>query len=167
MIVGKFYLTDVGYATRLGILLLCCGVRYHLQEFLGPQDPTCPKEPFNHLHSSLRTTVERAFGTLENCFKILSNKSFIPLKSQSKVVVTCCTLHNWILENGPDELVFDEATWYSHILRSSNRVSDREPDVREWAAKRDLIAQQMCNDRPSVPNNETTDSESIVSSMDY
>lgn len=167
MVVGKFYLADAGYATRPGILPPYRGIRYHLQEFLGPQDPKCSKELFNHRHFSLRTTVERAFGTLKNRFKICSNKPFIPLKSQVKVVVACCALHNWILENGLDELVFDEATWYLHLPRSSNRVSDREPDVREWDAKHDSLAQQMWNDRLSVPNNENMDSESIASSMDY
>ncbi|WVZ98820.1 hypothetical protein U9M48_044201 [Paspalum notatum var. saurae] len=140
---GKFYLADAGYAARPGILPPYRGVRYHLQEFLGPNDPQCPKELFNHRHSSLRTTVERAFGTLKNRFKILSNKPFIPLKSQPKVVVACCAIHNWILDNGPDEFVLDEATWYSHLPRSRNRVSDYEADIREWAVKRDLIAQQM------------------------
>nr|CCI55357.1 PH01B035L11.2 [Phyllostachys edulis] len=135
----KFYLADAGYATRPGILPPYRGVRYHLQEFLGPQDPKCPKELFNHRHSSLRTTVERAFGTLKNRFKILSNKPFIPLKSQAKVVVACCALNNWILENGPDELVFDEATWYSHLPRSSNRVSDREPDSNIMGKQKEVV----------------------------
>ncbi|WVZ78615.1 hypothetical protein U9M48_026298, partial [Paspalum notatum var. saurae] len=120
----KFYLADAGYAARLGILLPYRGVRYHLQEFIGPHEPKCPKELFNHRHSSLRTTV--------------------------KVAIACCAVHNWILDNGPDELVLDEATWYSQLPRSANRVSDYDGDVREWALKRDLIAQQMWNDRVGV-----------------
>jgi len=47
-------------------------------------------------------------------------------------------------------LVLDEATWYSQLPRSANRVSDYDGDVREWALKRDLIAQQMWNDRVGV-----------------
>ncbi|CAL5095669.1 unnamed protein product [Urochloa decumbens] len=144
---GKFYLADAGYAARPGILPPYRGVRYHLNEFAESREPNTPKELFNHRHSSLRTTVERAFGTLKNRFKILSHKPFIPLKSQIKVVVACCALHNWILENGPDEYVWDESTWYSHLPRSSGRVRDRDADVREWAAKRDLLAQQMWDER--------------------
>jgi len=97
LVVGKFYLADARYATWPGILPPYREVRYHLKEFHGAQDPKCPKELFNHRHSQLRTTVERAFGALKNCFKILSNKPFIPLKSQAKVVIACCALHNWIL----------------------------------------------------------------------
>ncbi|WVZ94548.1 hypothetical protein U9M48_040428 [Paspalum notatum var. saurae] len=144
---GKFYLADAGYAARPGILPPYRGVRYHLQEFLGPNEPKCPKELFNLRHSSLRTTIERAFGTLKTRFKILSNKPFIPLKSQPKVVAACCALQNWILDNGPDKFVVDEATWYTQLPRSTNRVSDYEVDIRDWAVKRDVIAQQMWNDR--------------------
>jgi hypothetical protein len=154
-VVGKFYLADAGYATRPGIVPPYCGVRYHLKEFHGAHDPKCPKELFNHRHSQLRTTVERAFGALKNRFKILSNKPFIPLKSQPKVVIACCALHNWILDDGADEFIYDEPTWYGHLPRSRNRVTDREADVREWATKRDSIAQQMWNDR--LNNNVTVE----------
>ncbi|WVZ57280.1 hypothetical protein U9M48_007685 [Paspalum notatum var. saurae] len=68
------------------------------------------KSFFNHRHSQLRITVERAFGALKNCFKILSNKPFVPLKSQAKVVIACCALHNWILDDGPDKFIYDEPT---------------------------------------------------------
>jgi hypothetical protein len=155
LVVGKFYLADAGYATRQGIVPLYRGVRCHLKEFHGAHDPKCPKELFNHRHSQLRTTVERAFGALKNRFKILSNKPFIPLKSQPKVVIACCALHNWILDDGADEFIYDEPTWYGHLPRSRNRVTDREADVREWATKRDSIAQQMWNDR--LNNNVTVE----------
>jgi hypothetical protein len=87
---------------------------------------------------------------LKNRFKILTQRPFIPLKSQIKVVVACCALHNWILENGTDEYVVDEATWYANLPRSSGHIRDREADIREWAAKRDLIAQQMWEDKESA-----------------
>ena len=48
----------------------------------------------------------------------------------------------------------DEATWYANLPRSSGRVRDQEADIREWAAKRDLIAQQMWTDRESARDNE-------------
>lgn len=140
-------MADAGYAARPGILPPYRRVRYHLKEFRGSRDPKCHKELFNYRHSSLRTTIERAFGALKNRFKILMNKPFLSLHAQAKVVIACCALHNWILENGQDEYVSDEATWYSHLPRSRNRVSDREDDVLDWAIKRDNIANQMWNDR--------------------
>jgi hypothetical protein len=62
MTVGKFFLADAGYAARPGILPPYQAVRYHLNEFVGSHEPTTPEELFNHRHSSLRTTVERAFA---------------------------------------------------------------------------------------------------------
>jgi hypothetical protein len=56
------------------------GVRYHLKEFQGTRQPENPKELFNHRHSSLRTSIERAFGTLKNRFKILTSQSFFRLE---------------------------------------------------------------------------------------
>jgi hypothetical protein len=44
----------------------------------------------------------------------------------------------------------DEATWYANLPRSSGRIRDREADIHEWAAKRDLIAQQMWEDKESA-----------------
>ncbi|KAM0913261.1 hypothetical protein ACQ4PT_012277 [Festuca glaucescens] len=149
---GKFFLADAGYAARPGILPPYRGMRYHLNEFVGSRDPTTPQELFNHRHSSFRTTVERAFAALKSRFKILTQRPFIPLKSQIKVVVACCALHNWILENGPDKYVVDEAMWYDNLPRSSGRVRDREADIREWATKRDLLAQQMWEDKESAQN---------------
>lgn len=54
------------------------------------------------------------------------------------------------MDNEPEELVLDEATWYSHFPRSRNRILDQEADVREWATRRDVIAQHMWNDRPNI-----------------
>nr|XP_034572798.1 protein ALP1-like isoform X2 [Setaria viridis] len=95
---------------RSGVLPPYRGTRYHLQEYRGTREPESPKELFNLRHSSLRTTVERAFGTLKNRFKIFSSQPFFPLKTQVKIVMACCALHNWILQDGPDEYVYDDAT---------------------------------------------------------
>jgi hypothetical protein len=57
-------------------------VRYHLSEY-GPRNiPTNAREMFNLRHSSLRVTIERAFGALKNKFRILDNKSFNPFKNK-------------------------------------------------------------------------------------
>ncbi|KAL6638731.1 hypothetical protein ACP70R_023590 [Stipagrostis hirtigluma subsp. patula] len=137
---GKYYLADAGYAARPGILPPYRGVRYHLKEYEGGREPQTPQELFNLRHSSLRTTVERAFGTLKNRFKILASKPFFPFKVQVKIVIACCVLHNWILDNGPDNIVYDEARWYSSLPRSSRIASDQGEDNRQWVAKRDHLA---------------------------
>nr|XP_020188456.2 putative nuclease HARBI1 [Aegilops tauschii subsp. strangulata] len=74
----KFYLGDAGYACQPGILPPFRKTRYHLNEFSGRNYPRTAQELFNLRHSSLRVTVERAFGALKNRFKILDQKPFHP-----------------------------------------------------------------------------------------
>ena len=83
-------------------------MRYHLSEFGSRNYPTNARELFNLRHSSLRVTVERAFGALKNRFPILDNKPFHTYKTQVKLVLACCILHNWIIGFGMDEVVPEE-----------------------------------------------------------
>ncbi|KAF8388497.1 hypothetical protein HHK36_027169 [Tetracentron sinense] len=63
---GKYLLGDAGYGLCNGFILPYRGVRYHLKEYSN-QSPE-NEELFNLRHSSLRTTVERAFGKLRKHF---------------------------------------------------------------------------------------------------
>jgi hypothetical protein len=80
------------------------GVKY-LSEFSNTNHPTNAKELFNLRHSSLRVTMNRAFGALKGRFKIIDNKSFHKYNTQVKLVLACCILHNWIIGFGLDEIV--------------------------------------------------------------
>jgi hypothetical protein len=81
------------------------GVRYHLSEFCSKTYPSNGRELYNLRHFSLRVTIEHAFGALKNRFHILDNKPFHTYKTQVKLVLVCCILHNWILTFGIDEFV--------------------------------------------------------------
>lgn len=59
----------------------------------------------------------------------------------------CCALHNWILEDGPDEYVYDDATWYSALPRSRRHRHDVYQESQAWARKRDELAQKMWEDK--------------------
>ncbi|XP_039780756.1 protein ALP1-like [Panicum virgatum] len=141
---GKFYLVDAGYACRPGFLPPYRATRYHLKEFGGRNYPTNKKELFNLRHSSLRVTVERAFGALKNRFRILDNKPFHPYKTQVKLVLACCIIHNWIVGHGQDEVFPDEATW---VPNPSNEPVDEVIDNAAWGLRRDEIADAMWNNR--------------------
>ena len=92
--IGKYYLVDARYGAKPGFLPPFRGVRYHLNEW-GTNPVQNEKELFNLRHSSLRVTVERAFGLLKRKFKILDNATpFFPFSTQVDIVCACCIIHN-------------------------------------------------------------------------
>jgi hypothetical protein len=128
---------------RPGFLPPYRGTRYHLREY-GENRPQNQRELFNLRH---RVTVERAFSALKNRFRILDNKPFHPYKTQVKLVLACCILHNWILRHGHDEHVPDEETWVPN--NNDNDEPDHAIDNGVWAAKRDEWDAQMWQNRGS------------------
>lgn len=136
---------DAGYAARPGFLPPYKGTRYHLREY-GTRRPGNARELFNLRHSALRVIVERAFAALKNRFKILYNKPFHPFPTQVKFVLACCILHNWIIRHGTDSFVPPKETWNAN---PSNELipNDVHMDNGEWAAMRDMWANQMWANR--------------------
>ena len=137
---------DAGYACRPRFLPPYRSTRDHLKEYGGRNYPTNKKELFNLRHSSLRVTVKRAFGALKNRFRILNNKPYHPFKTQVKLVLACCILHNWIICHGQDEVFPDEATWEPNSS-STGPGHGNETDNVAWVNRRDEIANQMWNNR--------------------
>jgi hypothetical protein len=146
ILIGKFYLVDAGYACRPGFLPPYRGTRYHLNEYGGRNYPTNARELFNLRHSSLRVTIERGFGGFKNRFRIIDSKPFHPYKTQVKLVLACCILHNWILGHGVDEVIPAESTWVPNN-NSTNGHGVHMDDNSAWAALRDEWANQMWANR--------------------
>ncbi|XP_042018997.1 uncharacterized protein LOC121766826 [Salvia splendens] len=94
---GTYYLCDNGYANSEGFLTPFKGVRYHLKEW-GPQNqrPTSPRELFNMRHTMARNIIERAFAVLKMRWGILRSASFYPIETQTRLIMTCFLLHNYI-----------------------------------------------------------------------
>jgi hypothetical protein len=118
-----------------------------LKEYGGRNYPTNKKELFNLRHSSLRVTVERAFGALKSRFRILDNKPYHPYKTQVKLVLACCIIHNWIVGHGQDEVFPDEATWEPNSSNTEPNDAFGATDNVAWAQRRDEIAEMMWNNR--------------------
>jgi hypothetical protein len=132
------YLVDAGYACRTSFLPPYRGVRYHLSEFGSKNHPTNAKELFNLRHSSLRVTVERAFGALKGRFRIIDNKSFHKYKTQVKLVLACCILHNCI-GFGVDEIVPVEEGYEGEL----DEADDGDLPLEEPAMA--SIRDEICN----------------------
>jgi hypothetical protein len=61
--------------------------------------PRGKKEMFNHAHSSLTNIIERSFGVLKMKWRISLNVPSSPIKKQSKIIVACMALHNFIRDS--------------------------------------------------------------------
>jgi hypothetical protein len=102
---------------------------------------------FNLRHSSLRVTIERAFGALKNRFRILDKKPFHRFKTQVKLVLACCILHNWITGFGLDEVVPNE-NWVPPMDRDTLHIDEMfSQDSHAMTAKRDNICNVMWDGR--------------------
>ena len=63
---------------------------------------------FNHAHSSLINVIERSFGVLKMKWRILKNLPSSPVNKQSKIIVACMALHNFIRECDLEDPHFEE-----------------------------------------------------------
>ncbi|KAF3790250.1 putative methyltransferase [Nymphaea thermarum] len=135
-------------------LVIPTGHRYHLSEFNAPgaQRVTCAEELFNHRHSSLRTTVERAFGLLKGRFPILKTQVLYPYRTQVAIVLATCVLHNFIIDHNPqveqfdvDESAFDNANESTSFV---NEVETTTQSIRRGSNNdlRSTITSQMFTD---------------------
>jgi hypothetical protein len=81
----------------------------------------------------------------EELFKILDYATpFFPFKTQVDIVVACCIIHNWVIQDGSDELIIQESNWsiQQHSTSSSGKASEHAFLVNF----RQQIANQMWED---------------------
>ncbi|KAL6880682.1 hypothetical protein ACP4OV_012247 [Aristida adscensionis] len=145
---GKFYLVDAGYGAKPRFLPPFHGVRYHLNEW-GNNPVQNEKELFNHRHSALRVTVERAFGSIKRRFKILDDATpFFPFPTQVDIVVACCIIHSWVVQDGGDEIMIEDSNWMppppSHVHATS--TSGQANEYAFMVNFRQELAYQMWQD---------------------
>ncbi|KAL9662197.1 hypothetical protein QQ045_027029 [Rhodiola kirilowii] len=94
----KYYLVDSEYPNTTGYLTLYKDqrVRYHMPTFRDGDQPTGVYEKFNYRHSSLRTTIERAFGIFKNSWNILKVMPQVSDGRQNDIITATFTLQNFI-----------------------------------------------------------------------
>ncbi|RVW12489.1 hypothetical protein CK203_093473 [Vitis vinifera] len=93
---GYYYLVDAGYTNGKGFLAPYRGQRYHLNDWREGHMPTTHEEFFNMKHSAARNVIERCFGLLKLRWAILRSPCFYPIKTQCKIILACCLIHNLI-----------------------------------------------------------------------
>jgi len=112
------------------------------------RSPENEKELFNLQHSSLRTAIERGFGILKSCFRLIDGKSFLSYGTQVDIVLACCIIHNHIMKVDPYDFLMKEICSESERIRRTINLSQWEEreENREWITKREMIASTIWND---------------------
>jgi hypothetical protein len=104
--------------------------------------PRGKKEMFNHAHSSLRNVIERTFGVLKLKWRILLNVPSYPTKKQSKIIVACMALHNFIRDSALADRDFELVDEDENFLPMTETSTD---DGDEIAQDGDEILQEDIN----------------------
>ena len=77
--------------------------------------------------------------TSPNFCRIIDNKSFHKYKSQVKLVLACCILHNWIIGFGLDEIVPVEEGFHGDL------PEDDEGEVPLDSPTMVTLRDEICN----------------------
>ena len=146
--VSKYYLGNVGYGDKNGILSPYWSVRHHLKEF-SDRPLENERELFNLHHSSLRTTIERGFGVLKKRFRVLDAESFWSFETQVEVVLAYCVIHNHIM--GVDFTDYIMEATMNQVKSNGGKPEtrtrrDSTKESRVLNVKRDEICKAMWSD---------------------
>jgi hypothetical protein len=143
---GKYYLVDYGYPNRKGYLAPYKGQKkYHISEWQHTRQPVGAKEVFNFAHSSLWNVIERSFGVLKIKWRILLNLPSFSIRKQSKIIISCMALHNFIRDSVIHDREFDQyvpSTSHVHDVPASES-STSTSDELDMSAFRDAIANAL------------------------
>jgi hypothetical protein len=141
---GKYYLVDSGYPNRKGYLAPYKGQRYHITEFQNAGQPIGLKELFNHAHSSLRNVIERSFGVLKMKWRILLKMPSYSMEKQSKIIIACMALHNFIRDSNLSDNDFDTlASDETYVDGDAGTTTSYVGDEEDMGDVRDAIAQAL------------------------
>ena len=144
--VGHFYLVDSGYANTSKFIAPYRGSRYHLGDFENRTTRAYrdTKDKYNHRHAQLRNAVEKAWGILKQRFKILKVAAPFPYKTQVKIVVACCVLHNFIARHQENDKYFNMLNGLE-MNEDEDEVEEEEDPQYMVGADESLRGEQLRN----------------------
>ena len=102
-------------------------------------------------HSAARNVIECCFGVLKKRWAILRSPSFYPIRTQNKIILACCLLHNFIRKELPyDPLDDDDIIDTNNDEDDANLGSQVEHITtigtsNEWTIFRENLANSMFN----------------------
>ena len=83
-------------------------VRYWLNDFRSGGKAVGREEIFNLCHARLRNVIERAFGVVKARFPILKRMTPYSFATQTKIVMTCFSIHNFLRQVSVADRLFSE-----------------------------------------------------------
>jgi hypothetical protein len=115
--------------------------------FTGSQRSNVNNDSFNYHLSQLRIRIEMAFGRLVNKFRVLKRNLEGRAKKNSRVIMACAILHNFIIDHDRPQDIF----------RSANESAEEPVDVDDL----DIVAMPgapmgMCY-LPTMPEDDFED----------
>jgi len=135
---------DAGCPNRRGFLAPYKGVTYHQAVWKRAPRPRGMKQIFNRAHSSLRSVIEQSFGMVKMKWRILLGLPHYSERKQAQIILACCALHNFILENDNDDLHYhmDDAddSWDIDDVDEDTCHDAVEGDEEDMNELRDEIA---------------------------
>ena len=83
-------------------------VRYWLSDFRSGGKVVGREKIFNLCHARLRNVIERAFGVVKARFPILKKMAPYSFVAQTKIVMTCFSIHNFLRQVSVVDRLFSE-----------------------------------------------------------
>ncbi|MQM04218.1 hypothetical protein Taro_037011 [Colocasia esculenta] len=143
---GKYFLVDAGYANTPEFLAPYRGIRYHLSEYNSTRRTRMryrsKKDLFNHRHAQLRNVVEHAFGVLKARFTILVKRCNYPIKTQARIAMAYCVLHNFIRMEGGLDYIFRRGQ-YDEVVEGDEDVQVDDHVPRSEATRGDRFRNEL------------------------
>jgi hypothetical protein len=146
---GKYWLGDAGYPNSDTVLVPYQSTQYHLKEQrLAGKKPENSKELFNLRHASLWNIIERIFGVVKRKYQILQQPAEYSIETQTRIILACLGLHNWVRSIEGEKADFWLDTEKSTFIDIQPVVAYPEGTItsRKMDKFRDEIAEKMWTD---------------------
>ena len=104
----KYYLVHATYTHTRSFMTPYRNVRYWLSDFHSGSKVVGKEEIFNLCYARLRNVIERTFGVVKVCFPILKRMTPYSFTTQTKIVMTSFSIHNFLQQISMTDKLFSE-----------------------------------------------------------
>ena len=101
------------------------------------------EEIFNQCHARLRNVIERAFGVVKARFPILKRMTPYSFTTQTKIVMTCFSIHNFLRQISVANRLFSE--YDNEVELESDNANQNSTTSSFFAASDQEFMQQFRN----------------------